>query len=76
MELVLISFLVLLLIVLIFLLPNAGARQARSEQEQTMADMQALSDEARQGIRLLHRAYRTELTRAARAHAARSGRTL
>lgn len=69
MEIILIPFLVLLLIVLLFVLPTA-TRQGAIEHEQALADMQAVSDATKQRISDLHRAYRTDLARAAKTRSA------
>lgn len=75
MESILVAFLALVLIILILLIPAAAARQATIEHEQTLADMQDASNEAKQRITDLHRAYRAELARAAKAHGAQQRRT-
>ena len=66
MEIILVAFLALVVIILILLIPAAASRQATIEHEQTLAAMQDASDEAKQRITDLHRAYRAELARVAR----------
>lgn len=70
MEIILIPFLVLLLIVLLLVLPSTATRQRAIEHEQALADMQAVSDATKQRISDLHRAYRTDLARAAKTRSA------
>ncbi len=75
MELFLIAVGVLLVIIVILLMPGAAARQARIEHERTLDAMQETSDEAKQRITDLHRAYRAELARAAKRQQAPRRRT-
>ena len=70
-----VAFLALLAIIAILVLPGSEVRQATTAHEQRLDEMQAVSDEAKQHISDLHRAYRADLTRAARERTAPPRRT-
>jgi hypothetical protein len=74
MEIFLVPFIVLVLIIVILVVPGAAARQATIEHERTLTAMQDVSDEAKARMTDLHRAYRAELSQAARAHGAHQRR--
>jgi hypothetical protein len=71
MEAFAVAFVTLLLIVLVLLLPSAITRRAAIKHGQSLAAMEEISDEAKERITQLHQAYRAELTRAAKAQAAK-----
>lgn len=69
MDAIVVAFVALLLIILVLLMPSGVMKHDAAQHEQTIADMQQVSDAAKAQITQIHRAYRVELARATKARA-------